>query len=36
MVLDHLLLLGQAQSFLEGTRTNFEHELAEFYTIRLE
>jgi hypothetical protein len=36
MVLDHLLLSVQPQSFLEWTRTSFEQSVAEFYTILLE
>jgi hypothetical protein len=36
MVLDHLLPSIEQQSFLKWTSTNFEHSLAEFYTILLE
>jgi hypothetical protein len=35
MVLDHLLLPIQPQSFLECTRTSFEQSLAKFFTILL-
>jgi hypothetical protein len=36
MVLGHLLLSTELQSFLEWTHTSFEQTLAEFYTILLE
>jgi hypothetical protein len=36
MVLDHLSLSIQVQSFSEWTRTSFEQFLAEFYTSHLE
>jgi hypothetical protein len=36
MVLNHLLLSIQLQSFLEWIRTSFEQSLVEFYTILLE
>jgi hypothetical protein len=32
-MLDHHFPSVQPQSFLEWTRTSFEHSLAEFYTI---
>jgi hypothetical protein len=36
MVLDHLSLSIQLQSFLEWTRTRFEQYIVEFYIVLLE